>query len=175
MEAARPATSDGPSKSLGPLEARLAAQLAFDESKQKVLEALLADNEDLRKQNMALDMENRRLQHTLDLDQRRHKEMLSEDQFSDTYDWIVDIQLLSDVSKQGWKVRHMQCPLRRSEPLHATHALLERRWSFREASCTISTTDHGSSCCRSGHGRPRTGRRAPTALASRSQTDGAAL
>ena len=102
MEAARPATSDGPSKSLGPLEARLAAQLAFDESKQKVLEALLADNEDLRKQNMALDMENRRLQHTLDLDQRRHKEMLSEDQFSDTYDWIVDIQLLSDVSKQGW-------------------------------------------------------------------------
>ena len=86
------------------LERRLAEQLHFDESKQKALEGLLADNEDLRKQNMALEMENRRLQHSLELESRRHKELLSVERFSDTYDWIVDIQLLSDVSKQGWKV-----------------------------------------------------------------------
>ena len=45
--AGKPSTSG-----LGPLETRLAAQLAFDESKQRILGALLADNEDLRKQNM---------------------------------------------------------------------------------------------------------------------------
>lgn len=86
------------------LERRLSEQLNFDESKQRILETLLAENEDLRKQNISLEMENRRLQHTLDLDSRRHKELPTEEVFSDTYDWIVDIQLLSDVSKQGWKV-----------------------------------------------------------------------
>ena len=69
-----------------------------------MLETLLANNEELRQQNIALEMENRRLQHTLDLDSRRHREQHAESTFSDMYDWIVDIQLLSDVSKQGWRV-----------------------------------------------------------------------
>jgi len=88
------------------LQHRLSAQLCFDENKQRVLQQLLDDNEDLRKHNIALEMENRRLQHTLDLDSRRHKELPpdGEVRLSDAYDWIVDIQLLSDVSKEGWKV-----------------------------------------------------------------------
>ena len=90
------------------LQHRLSAQLCFDENKQRVLQQLLDDNEDLRKHNIALEMENRRLQHTLDLDSRRHKELPpdGEVRLSDAYDWIVDIQLLSDVSKE---VGHHTC------------------------------------------------------------------
>jgi hypothetical protein len=92
------------------LESRLAEQLSFDDSKQGVLERLLADNEDLRKQNISLEMENRRLQHTLELDNRRHKEGGSDgSSLSDTYDWIVDIQLLSDVSRQVRAARPSLC------------------------------------------------------------------
>ena len=85
-------------------EQRLAEHLQFDEGKQRMLESLLAENGELRKQNLGLEMDNRRLQHTLDLDARRHREMVNEPTFSDMYDWIVDISLLSDVSKQGWRV-----------------------------------------------------------------------
>ena len=92
------------SESVEDLEARLAKQVEFDASKQRALEELLAANDELRKQNAAIETENRRLQHTLDLDSRRHKEVMKEAQFSDMYDWIVDIQQLADVSRQGWRV-----------------------------------------------------------------------
>jgi HSP20 family molecular chaperone IbpA len=90
--------------SLSEWDARLAKDLEFDAGKQRMLEALLEGNEELRKQNIELELENRRLQHTLDLDSRRHREQPKEESFSDAYDWVVDIQLLSDVSKQGWRV-----------------------------------------------------------------------
>ena len=92
------------SSSYADFEARLAEHLQFDEGKQRMLETLLADVEELRKQNIGLEMDNRRLQHTLDLDSRRHREAVNAPEFSDMYDWIVDIQLMSDVSKQGWRV-----------------------------------------------------------------------
>ena len=72
------------------LESRLAAQIEFEESKQLMLEGLLAENEDLRKQNSSLEMENRRLKHTLDLDSRRHKELLASDaQDRDRYPMVI--------------------------------------------------------------------------------------
>ncbi|KAL1510272.1 hypothetical protein AB1Y20_006594 [Prymnesium parvum] len=86
------------------LEARLAEQVQFDEGKQQSLEKLLAANEELRKQNAAIETENRRLQHTLDLDTRRHRELVAEAQMAEMYDWVVDVQLLSDVSRRGWRV-----------------------------------------------------------------------
>ena len=95
---------DIPGSSYEDFEARLAEHLQFDEGKQHMLETLLTDVEALRKQNIGLEMENRRLQHTLDLDSRRNREVVRAQQFSDVYDWIVDIQLLSDVSKKGWRV-----------------------------------------------------------------------
>ena len=79
---------------------RLTEHLEFDAGKQRMLENLLEGNEELRKQNIAIEMENRQLQHTLDLDARRHRETPKEGSFSDMYDWVVDIQLLSDVSKE---------------------------------------------------------------------------
>ena len=85
-------------------DARLHENLEFDASKQMMLENLLTENEELRKRNVALEMENGRLQHTLDLDSRRHREDPNEETLSDAYDWVVDIQLLSDVSKHGWRV-----------------------------------------------------------------------
>lgn len=94
------------SADLDALARRLSAHLDFDAGKQRMLENLLAENEELRRQTQALEMENRKLQHTLDLDHRRHREDVhsTEDTSADMYDWIVDIQLLSDVSKQGWRV-----------------------------------------------------------------------
>ena len=86
------------------LEARLVEQAQFDEVKHHSLEDLLAANEEVRKQNSAIEHENLRLQHTLDLDTRRHKEIITEALYNEMYDWIVDVQLLSDVSRTGWRV-----------------------------------------------------------------------
>ena len=85
------------------LEERLAVRAQYDEENKALLEDLLTQNEQLRKFNLALDLENRRLQHTLELDQRRHKELLDIADF-ELYDWVCDIQLLSAVSKEGWRV-----------------------------------------------------------------------
>ena len=82
------------------LESRLATHALYDDENKRLLEDLLTGNEELRKQNAALEMENQRLQHTLDLDSRRHKEVNKTEHFSDMYDWIVNIQLLSDVSNE---------------------------------------------------------------------------
>lgn len=114
------------------LERRLSAQLSFDDSKQKILAALLADNEDLRKQNISLEMENRRLQHTLDLEERRHHEMASANLFSDAYDWIVDIQLLSDVSKQGWKVQFSGEFLAGLDKAERAQVLSQGKWTAED-------------------------------------------
>ena len=111
------------------LERRLADQLSFDESKQRILEALLAENDDMRKQNIALEMENRRLQHSLDLESRRHKEILAEPLFSDAYDWIVDIQLLSDVSRRGWKVEFSTQFLSGLGEVEKEHLLSKGGWT----------------------------------------------
>ena len=56
---------------------------------------------------MTLEMENRRLQHALELDARRYRESVGagdSDSRWDMYDWMANIDLLSDVSKQGWRV-----------------------------------------------------------------------
>ena len=82
------------------LENRLATHAIYDDGNKRLLEQLLTGNEELRKNNAALELENQRLQHTLDLDLRRHKEVAKTEHFSDMYDWIVNIQLLSDVSKE---------------------------------------------------------------------------
>ena len=82
------------------LENRLATHAVYDDGNKRLLEQLLTGNEELRKNNASLELENQRLQHTLDLDLRRHKEVAKTEHFSDMYDWIVNIELLSDVSKE---------------------------------------------------------------------------
>ena len=110
------------------IEQRLSEHLTFDEGKQRALEVLLANNEELRQQNIALEMENRRLQHTLDLDSRRHREQHAEATFSDMYDWIVDIQLLSDVSKQGWRVEFSGDFLTGLDQASKAQLMSEKQW-----------------------------------------------
>ena len=142
-EAAAPAGADGgeaseTSSSYADFEARLAEHLQFDEGKQRMLESLLADNEELRKQNIELEMENRRLQHTLDLDSRRHREMEREPEFSDMYDWIVDIQLLSDVSKQGWRVEFSGAFIKGLDASAREQLISEKGWTTEDG---VASTD----------------------------------
>ena len=99
-----------PEAEVNELENRLATHAIYDDGNKRLLEQLLTGNEELRKNNASLELENQRLQHTLDLDLRRHKEVNKIEHFSDMYDWIVNIQLLSDVSKE---VGH---PLQRPAP-----------------------------------------------------------
>ena len=96
-----------PEGEVNALENRLATHAVYDDGNKRLLEQLLTGNEELRKNNAALELENQRLQHTLDLDLRRHKEVAKTDHFSDMYDWIVNIELLSDVSKE---VGHSPAP-----------------------------------------------------------------
>ena len=95
--AARMSTPEG---DVNALENRLATHAVYDDGNKRLLEQLLTGNEELRKNNASLELENQRLQHTLDLDLRRHKEVAKTEHFSDMYDWIVNIELLSDVSKE---------------------------------------------------------------------------
>jgi hypothetical protein len=97
-----------PEGDVNALEDRLATHAVYDDGNKRLLEQLLTGNEELRKNNASLELENQRLQHTLDLDLRRHKEVAKTDHFSDMYDWIVNIELLSDVSKE---VGHSLSPL----------------------------------------------------------------
>ena len=102
-QAAAPRESAGmsvPEGDVNALENRLATHAVYDDGNKRLLEQLLTGNEELRKNNASLELENQRLQHTLDLDLRRHKEVAKTDHFSDMYDWIVNIELLSDVSKE---------------------------------------------------------------------------
>jgi len=117
-----------PRSHLHHLEVRLSQHLAYNEGRQRILEALLAENEDLRKQSISLEMDNRRLQHTLDLDSRRHREQEKEATFSDVYDWVVDIQLLSDVSKRGWRVEYSHIFLHGLDERARSQLLSERAW-----------------------------------------------
>jgi len=89
-----------PEGDVNALENRLATHAVYDDGNKRLLEQLLTGNEELRKNNASLELENQRLQHTLDLDLRRHKEVAKTEHFSDMYDWIVNIELLSDVSKE---------------------------------------------------------------------------
>ena len=127
------------------LESRLATHALYDDENKRLLEDLLTGNEELRKQNAALEMENQRLQHTLDLDSRRHREQPTEQAFSDMYDWIVDIQLLSDVSKQGWRVEFSGGFLGGLDASARAQLLSDKQW----------TTDDGSAST-DGLGRPQT-------------------
>ena len=112
-------------------EVRLAEHLQFDEGKQHMLENLLAENEELRKQNMGLEMENRRLQHALELDARRYRESVGagdSDGRWDMYDWIANIDLLSDVSKEGWRIEFSEAFLRGLDDATQEHLLSGRPW-----------------------------------------------
>ena len=128
------AASSTPSALHTEWEQRLTTSLEFDAGKQRMLETLLADNEMLRKQNISLEMENRRLQHTLDLEGRRHREQPREESFSDAYDWVVDIQLLSDVSKQGWRVEFSGDFLRGLDASSREQLLSNRDWMGEDGS-----------------------------------------
>ena len=97
------------------LESRLATNALYDEDNKRLLEELLTENEELRKGNMTLEMENRRLQHALELDARRYRESVGagdSDSRWDMYDWIANIDLLSDVSKEGWRIEFSEAFLR---------------------------------------------------------------
>ena len=131
-----PEPSSSSSAAYSSLEKRLSDHLAFDDGKQRMLETLLASNEELRQQNIALEMENRRLQHTLDLDSRRHREQHAESTFSDMYDWIVDIQLLSDVSKQGWRVEFSGDFLTGLDQRAREQLLSDREWQTDDGVAT---------------------------------------
>ena len=109
-------------------DVRLHENLEFDADKQRMLENLLAENEELRKNNVALEMQNARLQHTLDLDSRRHREIPKEETFSEAYDWVVDIQLLSDVSKLGWRVDFSSDFLQGLDASSREHLLSGKDW-----------------------------------------------
>ena len=107
-----------PEGDVNALEDRLATHAVYDDGNKRLLEQLLTGNEELRKNNASLELENQRLQHTLDLDLRRHKEVAKTDHFSDMYDWIVNIELLSDVSKE---VGHSLSPLALLAPPRVLH------------------------------------------------------
>ena len=114
------------------LESRLATNALYDEDNKRLLEELLTENEELRKGNMTLEMENRRLQHALELDARRYRESVGagdSDSRWDMYDWIANIDLLSDVSKEGWRIEFSEAFLRGLDDATQEHLLSGRPWS----------------------------------------------
>lgn len=118
-----------PEGDVNALEDRLATHAVYDDGNKRLLEQLLTGNEELRKNNASLELENQRLQHTLDLDLRRHKEVAKTDHFSDMYDWIVNIELLSDVSKEGWRIEFSQTFLQGLDAPQREHLLSGKAWS----------------------------------------------
>ena len=140
------------------LESRLATNALYDEDNKRLLEELLTENEELRKGNMTLEMENRRLQHALELDARRYRESVGagdSDSRWDMYDWIANIDLLSDVSKEGWRIEFSEAFLRGLDDATQEHLLSgaaagarptarasRRRWGGRAPSspCSGCTT-----------------------------------
>ncbi len=118
------------------LEARLMEHVKFDRAKQRNLEELLSGNEELRKQNAALELENRRLEHSLTLESRRHKEESDEVSFTDMYDWIVDINLLSEVSADGWRVEFSEAFLQGLDAASRAQLLSDRPWMDSEGAAS---------------------------------------
>jgi len=116
---------------------RLNERAEHDEENKQLLEQLLTENEEMRQQNLAIDMENQRMRHTLDLDSKRHKELQrAEDQFSDVYDWICDCRLLSDVSKQGWRVEFSESFLAGLDEEGHSLLLSDKAWSSTDGKGT---------------------------------------
>jgi hypothetical protein len=58
--------------------------------------------------------------------------MASANLFSDAYDWIVDIQLLSDVSKQGWKVQFSGEFLAGLDKAERAQVLSQGKWTAED-------------------------------------------
>jgi len=112
------------------LEQRLASRRGANDDNNALLEALLEENNRLRHTNLQTELENQRLQHSLELESRRHRELREgADAFSDLYDWTCDIQLLSDVGRAGWRIQFSEQFLENLD--RETHALLlsGKAWS----------------------------------------------
>ena len=106
-----------------------------------MLETLLTENVNLRQSNLQTELENKRLQHSLELESRRHRELREPDVFSDLYDWTCDIQLLSDVGREvGRSHAADEAPHERKSRRRAPLRCRGGGYSSRSSSSRSSTT-----------------------------------